>query len=77
MLATSKDGFWICDLQARILEVNEAFSKMSGYSCEELLQMRIPDIEATETPEDTARHIQHLMTTGFDRFESKVLFFFR
>ncbi|MDZ7585504.1 MAG: PAS domain S-box protein [Thiobacillus sp.] len=71
LLATSGDGFWICDLEGRILEVNEAFSRMSGYTCEELLKLRIPDIEAAENSEETAQHIRNIMTNGYDRFESR------
>jgi len=32
--------------------------------------MRIPDLEAVETPEETAARIQALMTRGEERFES-------
>jgi PAS domain S-box-containing protein len=71
LLATTGDGFWICDLKGQLLEVNDAFARMSGYSREELLQLTIPDIEAVETPEDTARHIRKVIETGFDRFESR------
>lgn len=71
LLATTGDGFWICDLEGRILEVNDAFSRMSGYTCEELLKLRIPDIEAAENPDDTAQHMRKIMTNGYDRFESR------
>ncbi len=71
LLATTGDGFWICDLEGRILEVNEVFSRMSGYSCEELLTLRIPDIEAVESPDETARHIENIIKSGFDRFETR------
>ena len=71
LLATSGDGFWICDLEGRILEVNDAFSRMSGYTCEELLKLRIPEIEAAESSEETAQHIRNIMTNGYDRFESR------
>jgi PAS domain S-box-containing protein len=71
LLATTGDGFWICDLDGKLLEVNEAFARMSGYTCEELLQLSIPDIEAVETAADTAKHIQIIIEKGFDRFETR------
>jgi PAS domain S-box-containing protein len=72
MLATTGDGFRITDpADMRILEVNDAFCRLSGYSHEELLSMRIPDIQAAESPEETAQHIRQIIETGFDRFETK------
>lgn len=64
-------GFWATDLQGRFLEINDAYVKQSGYSREELLAMRISDIEAVETPEETAARIDKLMREGCDRFRSK------
>ena len=70
ILQTAMDGFWLTDLQGRLLEVNETYCGMSGYSEQELLAMRIPDLEATESSADTAGHIQRIIAQGMDRFES-------
>ncbi|NNM82172.1 MAG: PAS domain S-box protein [Burkholderiales bacterium] len=69
-LETSSDGFWMVDLSGRILEVNEAYLKISGYSREEILKMQVPDLEANELADDTARHISKVVLEGHDRFES-------
>ncbi|MDP2601141.1 MAG: PAS domain S-box protein, partial [Deltaproteobacteria bacterium] len=71
ILRTAMDGFWRVDLQGRLLEVNETYCRMSGYSEQELLAMSIPDLEAAETPADTAVHIQRVAAQGEDRFESR------
>jgi PAS domain S-box-containing protein len=71
MLATTSDGFWLHDLEGRLLDVNDAYCRMSGYSREELLKLHIPDIEASETPEEIARHIRSVAESGFGRFASK------
>ncbi|MCR4377310.1 MAG: PAS domain S-box protein [Rhodospirillales bacterium] len=63
-------GFWVVDMQGQFLEVNDAYIQQSGYSRAELLNMRIPDIEAIERPEETAARIEKLMRTGYDRFRS-------
>ncbi|MCY2989901.1 MAG: PAS domain S-box protein [Planctomycetota bacterium] len=71
MLQTATDGFWLTDLQGRLLEVNGTYCRMSGYGEQELLAMRISDLEAAETCVDTAAHIQLIKTQGEQRFESR------
>jgi len=71
ILQTAMDGFWLADTQGRLLEVNEAYCRMSGHSAQELLTMRIPDLEAAETADDTVAHIEKVMAQGEDRFESR------
>ncbi len=70
-LRTAMDGFWRVDLQGRLLEANEAYCRMSGYTERELLAMSIPDLEAIETPSDTAARIRSLVARGEGRFESR------
>ena len=64
------DGFWLADTRGRFLDVNEAYCRMSGYGEQELLSMHISDVEAAEKPDETAAHMQSLMTRGYDRFET-------
>lgn len=70
ILQTAIDGYWLADGSGRLLEVNDAYCRMSGYGREELLQMRIQDLEAAEQPEETARHIEKVISQGADRFDS-------
>lgn len=69
ILQTAMDGIWTVDLQGHLLEVNETYCRMSGYSTQELLTMHIPELEVTEAAADTAVHIQKIMAQGEDRFE--------
>jgi PAS domain S-box-containing protein len=71
ILQTAMDGFWLSGMGGRLLEVNKAYCRMSGYSTEELLVMGISDLEANETPDETAAHIRKIMAQGEDRFESR------
>jgi PAS domain S-box-containing protein len=71
VLATSLDGYWTTDLHGRFLEVNDAYCELLGYSRGELLAMTILDVEAIEHPEETARHVEKIIATGHDRFETR------
>ena len=71
ILHTAMDGFWRVDTHGRLREVNETYSRMSGYSISELLAMRIPDLEAAESLTETAGHMQKVVSLGEDRFESR------
>jgi PAS domain S-box-containing protein len=70
ILRTAMDGFWRVDSQGRLLEVNEAYCLMSGYTEQELLNMGVADLEAAETPAETAIHLQKVIMQGEDRFET-------
>jgi PAS domain S-box-containing protein len=71
ILETAMDGFWLVDVASqRVLEINEAYCKMSGYTREEILQMTVSQLEAVESPEDIAVHMQRVQEFGGDRFES-------
>ncbi len=71
VVAAAIDGIWLVDGEGRILEVNDAYCAMSGYSRAELLRMRIPDVEAVEEPEVIAARIAMVRERGFDRFETR------
>ena len=71
ILDTALDGFVVVDGDGRILETNEAYCRMSGYRRDELLRMRVHDLEAAETPEAVDAHRARIAHIGFDRFESR------
>ena len=71
VISTAMDGFWFADTEGRLLDVNDASCRLTGYSREELLTMRIQDIEDKETQEVTAQHFKKIMETGYDRFETR------
>ncbi|HET8734745.1 MAG TPA: PAS domain S-box protein, partial [Anaeromyxobacteraceae bacterium] len=70
VLDTALDGFWAIDGEGRIVDVNPSYCAMTGYSRDELLTMRVADVEAGETPAEAAAHIRRIRTQGFDRFTS-------
>ena len=72
VIQTAIDGFYIVDAEGRFLEVNDAYCRLIGYGREELLKMRIPDVDAIKTPEDIARHLREIVRKGYDHFVTRL-----
>ena len=73
ILITAIDGFMMTDIRAGIVEVNEAYCRMTGYSEAELLKMHICDLDAVEDPRQIEEHIRRIVHQGSERFETKHL----
>ena len=71
IIQTAMDGYGRAAVDGRLLEVNDSFCRMTGYSEAELLAMRIPDLEAAETTEQTTARIRELLARGEGRFETR------
>ncbi|KAB2641820.1 MAG: response regulator [Verrucomicrobia bacterium] len=71
ILQTAMDGFWLVDAEGRLLEVNDAYCRMSGYSREELLRMHIAGLQDAAATDDIANRIQQLQAHLEERFESR------
>lgn len=71
IIQTAIDGFMIVDRKGNLIDVNNSYCKMSGYTAQELLTMRISDIEVVDTPNIFANRIHKIKAKGEDRFETK------
>jgi len=71
ILDSAMDGFWIVSHDGRLLEVNDAYCRMSGYSKQELMTMSIADFDVKETIVDAVAHNEKIMAQGTDRFEAR------
>ncbi len=71
ILQTAMDGYWMADMEGNLLQVNETYCRMSGYSEQELLTMHISDVEAIENPGDVKAHNNKVVEQGESRFETR------
>lgn len=71
ILGTAIDGFFAADATGRIHQANPAFCAMLGYGESELPGMHLTDLEALETPEQIAAHIEKVIAQGHDRFDTR------
>ena len=61
------DGFCLLDGQGRLLEVNDAFCEMSGYSAPELLSMRVDQFDVIEDASMVTARLKKIIVQGPDR----------
>jgi len=71
VIAGTVDGFWVCDLEGRLLQVNDSLCRMLGYARDELLRLTIPDLEAVLTPAEVAERIAVVVAQGSMSFETR------
>lgn len=71
ILHTAMDGYWLSDDQGRLLDVNEAYCRMSGYDERELLSMSIAELDDVESEEAVLAHKKKIAMLGQDRFETR------
>jgi PAS domain S-box-containing protein len=69
ILQTTMEGYFLVDMQGRILDTNDSYCRMIGYSREELLEMSIKDIDATNSEESIKNILRNILDTGSDFFE--------
>lgn len=71
VLDNALDGFWVVNTEGYLLEVNKAYTRMSGYTVEELLNMRIDQLEAVERSHEVREHLQQVCQLGSTQFETR------
>ncbi len=71
IINTAMDGFWLVTDEGGIVDCNPAAAEMLGYSAEEVIGLRVSDIDIYETPADVKRRLEGLRKTGSIRFETR------
>jgi len=72
LFALIPDGVVMIDPETALpVQFNPAAHQQLGYSAEEFATLRIPDYEANETPEQTRSHIENLLRSGRDDFDTR------
>jgi diguanylate cyclase (GGDEF)-like protein/PAS domain S-box-containing protein len=71
LLQTTLDGYFLIDNQGGLLEVNDTYCRMSGYIAEELLNMRVTDLEVNATDQSVIWRLQITIIQNQDRYETK------
>jgi len=70
-LAHSLDGYWMVDMEGRILEVNHALCDLLGYGEHELIGRSSLELAVGRTPEQLRERLAQVRTQGSARYESE------
>lgn len=71
ILQNALDGFCTVDAEGHIQQVNPAFTAITGYSREALLEMRLADLEPEGERGGFAQHLEVALREGSARFEAR------
>lgn len=73
IMASSIDGFTLVNHSGHILDVNDSYCQMIGYTRHELLNRHVSVVDAIDTAEDVAKRSEEILLRGSLRFETKHL----
>ena len=71
VVRTAMDGFLRLDASGQLIEANDAYCRMSGFTAAELLTRRITDLESPATMGEIAERMRVIAARGSLRFESQ------
>ncbi len=71
ILASTHDGYWRVDAGGRLLDVNPAYCRMSGYSRDELIGKRIEDLNPFLDRVALIQRMKAITEQGSARFRSR------
>ena len=71
VIETTQDGFLVLDSERFIIDVNESYCRMSGYSKEEILKLNIRDVNAIQTPAEAEIRYRKIAEEGPEIYETK------
>jgi PAS domain S-box-containing protein len=66
----SPDGYWEASTHGTIVEVNEAYCRLSGYAREEIVGQPIASFDANEDREAVLDHLARIAAQGSDKFHT-------
>lgn len=71
IINTTRDGFWMTDMNGNLLEANQAYADMTGYSIAELVKMHASQLDALDDQQKVKARAEIVVAQGQDFFESQ------
>jgi PAS domain S-box-containing protein len=70
ILQTALNGILLVDRTGRLLEANQTYCDMSGYTREVLLTMHLSDLDGCVSPDQSIQHLLYALDLGMNRLET-------
>lgn len=70
-IETTQDGFWALDQDGRIIDVNDAYLRLSGFARTDLLNRVFSELESAASMEPLHHRLAAIRQLGSDRFETE------
>jgi ligand-binding sensor protein len=64
IIKTTNDGYWNLDKFGNLIDTNESYARMSGYSIDELLHLNVSDLEVDDTLYKRRARFEQAALTG-------------
>ncbi|WP_312651781.1 PAS domain S-box protein [Proteiniclasticum sp.] len=71
VLETTRDGYFAMDEELNIIDVNEAYCRMSGYTRDDLIGMNINEHTVDNDKVSTMARVNRIFKTGSELFETR------
>ena len=71
LIAAAMDGVWLVASDGDLLDVNDVYCHMIGYSRDELLALSIFDLATDNAANQLNAHLQHVIDNGSGRFSTR------
>jgi diguanylate cyclase (GGDEF)-like protein/PAS domain S-box-containing protein len=70
-IETTHEGYLSIGIDGEILDVNNAYCQMSGFTRAELLAKALPELESEDSPEKIKAHVALILQHGANTFETQ------
>ncbi len=71
VVTTTSECIWVADMNGMVVEVNDAYCRLSGYAREEIVDHHISKFEEVENDRAVAEHQKNIRANGRDLFETR------
>ncbi|MFA6542236.1 MAG: PAS domain S-box protein, partial [Bacteroidota bacterium] len=71
LIQSAIDGYCVLTTDGKLLQANDAYSSITGYSKDELLSMSIDVLDANEDRQMVDYHIRRVLQQGYDKYETR------